>query len=88
MADLNFLTSIDNLFMLVGKQLKTLIPEWSLWQADRSSRGVLPTVVHGCVWSRYLMNEEARDHWGLLSQNKKLYRIKLEAVTVSCKSLS
>jgi len=29
-----------------------------------SSRGVLPTVVRRCVWSRNLVNEEAMAHWG------------------------
>jgi len=32
---------------------------------DHSSRGVLPTVVRRCVWSRNLVNEEAMAHWGL-----------------------
>ena len=31
----------------------------SLQRADHSSRGVLPTVVRRCVWSRNLKNEEA-----------------------------
>ena len=31
--------------------------------ADHSSRGVLPTVVRRCVWSRNLVNEEALAHW-------------------------
>ena len=26
--------------------------DWERWRADHSSRGVLPTVVHRCVWSR------------------------------------
>jgi hypothetical protein len=30
-----------------------------LRRADHSSRGVLPTVVRRCVWSRNLKNEEA-----------------------------
>jgi hypothetical protein len=30
-----------------------------LWWADHSFRGDLPTVVHRCVWSRNLKNEEA-----------------------------
>ena len=30
-----------------------------------SSRGVLPTVVRGCVWSRNLVIEEALAHWRL-----------------------
>ena len=36
----------------------------SLWRADHSSRGVLPTVVLCCVWSRDLVNEAAMDHFG------------------------
>ena len=36
-----------------------------------SSRGVLLTVVHYCVWSRNLVNEEAMAHWELLHQKKK-----------------
>jgi len=31
--------------------------------ADHSSRGVLPTVVRRCVWSRNLVNEGAMAHW-------------------------
>jgi hypothetical protein len=31
----------------------------SLWRADHLSRGVLPSVVRRCVWSRNLVNEEA-----------------------------
>jgi hypothetical protein len=29
-------------------------------------RGVLPSVVRRCAWSRNLMKEEALAHWGLL----------------------
>jgi hypothetical protein len=36
----------------------------SLWRADHSSRGVLPTVVRRCVWSRNLVNEKALAHCG------------------------
>ena len=36
----------------------------SLRRAAHSSRGVLPTVVRRCVWSRSLVNEEAMAHWG------------------------
>jgi hypothetical protein len=32
---------------------------------DHSSRGVLPSVIRRCVWSRNLVNEEARAHWGV-----------------------
>jgi hypothetical protein len=39
----------------------------SLRRADRSSRGVLPTVVHRCVWSRNLVKEEALAHWGTVA---------------------
>jgi len=34
-------------------------------------RGVLPTVMRRCVWSRNLVNGEALAHWGLLRQKKK-----------------
>ena len=42
----------------------------SLRWADHSSRGVLPTVVRRCAWSRNLVNEEALPHWGLLRHKK------------------
>jgi hypothetical protein len=45
----------------------------SLWRADHSSRGVLPTEVRRCVWSRNLGNEEALAHWGLWHQKQKYY---------------
>ena len=41
------------------------------WQANHSSRGVLPTVVRRWMWSRNLANEEAQAHGGLLRQLKK-----------------
>jgi hypothetical protein len=44
--------------------------EVSVRRADRSSRGVLPTVARHCVWSRNLMNEEAVAQWGGLSCQK------------------
>ena len=44
----------------------------SLWRADHSSRGVLPTVARRCVWSRNLGNEEALAHWGPQPQKKIL----------------
>ena len=62
------------------------IPQWawmfvcceccvlSLRWADHSSRGVLPTVVCRCVWSRNFMNEEALTRWGLLCQKKSRYQ--------------
>jgi len=43
----------------------------SLSRSDHSSRGVLPTVVRRCVWSRNLVNEEVLVYWGLLHQIKK-----------------
>jgi len=42
----------------------------SVRRADHSSRGVLPTVVRRCVWSRNLMNEETSAHWGLSRQKQ------------------
>jgi len=36
----------------------------SLRRADHSSRGVPPTVMRRCVWSRNLVKEEAMAHWG------------------------
>jgi len=43
----------------------------SLRRADHSSRGVLPTVVRRCVWSRNLKNEEAMDRIGPQRQRGK-----------------
>ena len=43
-----------------------------LGRADHSSRGVLPTVVRRCVYSRNLVNEEALAHWGLSRQKQLL----------------
>jgi hypothetical protein len=45
---------------------------WSrrLRRANHLSRGVLPTVVCRCVWSRNLV-KEAMAHWGLSRQTKK-----------------
>jgi len=40
-------------------------------QADHSSRGVLPTVVRRCVWSRNFVNEEATARVGSQRHNKK-----------------
>jgi len=42
----------------------------TLRRADHSSRGVLPTVVRRCVWSRNLANEEALAHWELSRQKE------------------
>jgi len=44
----------------------------SLRRADHSSRGVLPTVVRRCVWSRNLKSEEAMAGvWPQLHREKK-----------------
>ena len=45
--------------------------EKSLRRADHSSRGVLPTVVCHCVWSRSLKNEMRLARFGLLSHREK-----------------
>jgi hypothetical protein len=42
----------------------------SLRRADHSSRGVLPTVVRRCVWSRNLKNEEAMTRVGSQRHSK------------------
>ena len=41
-----------------------------MWLADHSSRGILPTLVRLCVWSRNLVNEEALVHWELSRQKQ------------------
>jgi len=47
------------------------VVRWSsLRQADHSSRGILPTVVRLCVWSRNFANEEAMTHWELSCQKQ------------------
>jgi len=43
----------------------------SLRRADLSSRGVPPTVLRRCVWSRNLVNVEAMAQWRMLPQTKK-----------------
>jgi len=52
-----------------------IVRQRSLRRADYLSRGVLPTVVRSCVWSRNLANEEAMAHWGAvaLKTNKQTY---------------
>jgi len=40
-------------------------------RADHSSRGVLPTVVRRCVWSRNLVNEEALAHRGAVTPKEE-----------------
>ena len=55
----------------------------SLRRADQSFRGVLPTVVRRCVWSRNLVNEKALIHWGAVApktnkqKNKQLHFLKM-----------
>jgi hypothetical protein len=45
-----------------------------LWRrADHSSRGVLPTVVRRCVWSRNLKNEDTNTRVGSQRHRKKIY---------------
>ena len=44
----------------------------SLRRANRSSKGVLPTVVSHCVWPRNLKNEAALARFGLLRQKNTL----------------
>jgi hypothetical protein len=43
----------------------------SLRRADHGSRGVLPTVVPSCVWSRNLVHEEAPAPLGAVAPKKK-----------------
>jgi len=43
-----------------------------LRRADHSSRGVLPTVIRRCVWSRDLVNEGAMDRVGWQRHKKKI----------------
>ena len=59
----------------------SVVRQRSLRRADHSSKGVLPTVMSQCVWSRNLVNEEAMAHWGL--SGHKQTNIVLECV-VKC----
>jgi hypothetical protein len=43
----------------------SVVRERTLRRTDHSSREVLPTAMHHCVWSRNLKNEEALAHVGL-----------------------
>ena len=43
----------------------------TLRRADHSSRGVLPTVLRRCVWSRNIKNEEAMTRVGSQRHSKK-----------------
>jgi hypothetical protein len=56
-------------YIEVNKHLWSLETINSLRRADHSSRGVLPTVVRRCVWSRNIKNEKAMTRVG--SQRKK-----------------
>jgi len=48
----------------------------SLRSADYSSGGVVPTVVHRCVWYRNLVNEEALVYWGAVApKTKQLHQL-------------
>jgi hypothetical protein len=54
-------------------------------RAGRSSRGVLPTGVRRCVWSRNLVNEEALAHSWLSNRKKgKQANSRLELVGTCC----
>jgi hypothetical protein len=48
-----------------------VVRQRSMRRADHSSRGVLPTVVRRCVWSRNLKNEEAMTRVGSQRHSKK-----------------
>jgi hypothetical protein len=49
-----------------------------LRQADHSSRGVLPTVVCRCVWSRNLMEEEVvASFWPQCQKKDKYNKVNL-----------
>jgi len=45
-----------------------------LRRADHSSRGLLPSLVRRCVWSRIHVNEEALAQWGLMRPKKGVSR--------------
>jgi hypothetical protein len=53
----------------------------SLLRADHPSRGVLPTVVCNCVWSRNFKNESALARVGLLRKKKKTNKQKTLIMT-------
>jgi hypothetical protein len=57
----------------------------SLRRADHSSRGVLPTAVRRCVWSRNLVNEEALAHWGgaVVPKTNKQYVTQNDSLHIS-----
>jgi hypothetical protein len=47
----------------------------SVRRADHSSRGVLPTVVCHCVWSRNLKNEEAKTRKWVVNASRIIIKI-------------
>jgi len=55
--------------------LLCVVRQRSLRRADHSSRGVLPTLMRRCLWSRNTVNEKALAHWGTVAPktNKKDY---------------
>jgi len=55
----------------------------SLRPADHSTRGVLPTVVRRCVWSRNIIIEETLAHWGAgeLSPQIKIKKMNFFMIT-------
>ena len=50
-----------------------IVMQRSLRRAYHSSRGVLPTVMRRCVWSRNLKNEEAMDRVGPQRHKRENY---------------
>jgi hypothetical protein len=60
----------------------------SLRRADHSSRGVLPTVLRSCVWSRNLKNEEAIICVGSQRHRKKYIFCHLKDSILNCFILS
>jgi hypothetical protein len=50
----------------------------SLRRADHSSRGVLPTVLCHCVWSRNLKNEEAKTSKWVVKASKTTTTVSLK----------
>jgi len=45
-----------------------------------TSRGVLPTVMRRCVWSRNLVNGDALAHWGAVASKTKILLVKILSV--------
>ena len=55
----------------------------SLWRAEHSSRGVLPTVVRHCVWSRNIKREEVLARIGP-QRHRKQYVTSQFPTSVTC----